>query len=159
MDTLHEEARGPEVGVRPKVDLGKRFLALLIDGILAGVAGAILSIVHPVLGALASAGYMVLRDGLTFPVMDQRSIGKRLIGLRPVRLDGGPMDPETSLRRNWMFGIGGLAQLTWLFGLAWILSLAGTILFFYEVYKVFTDPAGRRWGDEMAGTQVVESAL
>jgi hypothetical protein len=49
-----------------------------------------------------------------------------------------------------MFGIG--------YSFAMIVSLAGFALFVYEVYKVLTDPAGRRWGDELAGTTVVESA-
>lgn len=143
----------------PKADLGKRFLAHLIDSVLAGVAGAAFGWMVPAFGGVVMAAYFLVRDGLELDFMDRRSIGKRLLHLRPVRLDGEPMDLETSMRRNWMFALSGLVQAFYgLGGLGVLISLAGTAIALYEVYKVVTDPAGRRWGDELAGTQVVEEA-
>lgn len=100
---------------------------------------------------------MMLRDGFDVEFMDHRSIGKRLMNLRPVRLDGAPVDLETSLRRNWMFGIGSVAQATFRFGLGTVVSVAAAAVVIYEVYRVFTDPSGRRWGDELGTTQVVDA--
>lgn len=82
--------------------------------------------------------------------------------LRPVRLDGGAMDMETSVRRNWTLalgsalsglsyfigGWGGFFLLTALAGLAGLLALVECIL-------VISDADGRRIGDKQANTQVV----
>lgn len=155
MDTPHESAS--ETTLRPKADLARRFLAFLIDSIIAGVAGVLFGIIAPLLGTIASAGYIIFRDGVDLEFMDRRSIGKRLLNLRPYRLDGLPMDLETSLRRNWMFGLGSLAQLGFAFGLGAVISLVGTLIAIYEIYRVVTDPAGRRWGDELAHTMVSDS--
>ncbi|MFN3414252.1 MAG: RDD family protein [Thermoanaerobaculum sp.] len=78
-----------------KADLGKRFIAALIDGILAAGVSFI-----PIVGGIIAALYILLRDGLDVEFMDKRSIGKKLMKLRPVRLDGQPMDPVTSAKRN-----------------------------------------------------------
>lgn len=156
METMHDRATTPDPVLQPKADVARRFLAFLIDAVLSGIVGAVIGFIAPVLGAVVSAGYMIARDGVDVDFMDRRSIGKRLLHLRPVRLDGRPMDLEASLRRNWMFGIGGIAQATFNFGLGGVVSLIGTIIVIYEIYRVTTDPAGRRWGDELAGTQVVD---
>jgi len=45
--------------------------------------------------------------------------------------------------------------------IGWVLLpfavIAGALLALYEVYRVVTDPEGRRWGDALAGTQVVQA--
>ena len=64
--------------VSRKASLLKRFLALLIDGILAGVISALLGIV----GTIAGAAYLLVRDGLDLGFMDLRSIGKKIMKLR-----------------------------------------------------------------------------
>ena len=158
MDTLHEDVPGPDPVLQPKADPARRFLAFFIDSLIAGLAGALFGLINPILGALVNAGYMILRDGLDLDFMNHRSIGKRIMNLRPVRLDGAPVDMETSLRRNWMFGIGSLAQATFRFGLGSVVSLAAAAIVIYEIYRVLTDPSGRRWGDDLAQTQVVDSA-
>jgi uncharacterized RDD family membrane protein YckC len=80
-----------------KADLTKRAVALIIDGLIAGAIGRI-----PFIGGLIGAAYMLTRDGFEFDFMDHRSLGKKLMKLRPVRLDGKPVDIETSMRRNWV---------------------------------------------------------
>lgn len=149
---------GIAVESHPKADLAKRFLALLIDSIIAAVVGVI-----PVVGGIAGAAYMVARDGLELDFMRQRSIGKQLMKLRPVRLDGAPMTLEASVRRNWMFGLGALVSLlVFIPILGWaLIPFVGLIslgIGLYEVYLVLTDPQGRRWGDRLGGTVVVETA-
>ncbi len=140
-----------------KVERSKRALAYLIDSVVAGIAGAIVGFIIPTLGGLVAAAYMLLRDGLEMPYMDRRSFGKQVMNLRPLRTDGEPMDIETSMRRNWMFALAHLLPAAYGFGsLRAVLSLAAGLIVLYEVYRVLTDPLGRRWGDELAGTQVVD---
>ncbi len=83
--------------------------------------------------------------------------------LNVVRLDGKPMDLQTSAKRNWMFGFGAISSiLIYIPILGWILIIVGSLLALciglYECYKVLTDKEGRRWGGELAGTIVIESA-
>lgn len=148
-DTLTATAPG-------KVDLAKRFIAALVDGVLAAVVGAV-----PVVGSIAGTAYILVRDGLDIEFMKGRSIGKKLMRLRPVRLDGQPMDLATSIRRNWVFAIGALSGLVaWVpflgFLAVLILGLIGFLVGLYEIYMVATDAEGRRYGDRFAGTKVIE---
>jgi len=149
-------AMQPASPARVKADLGKRFLAALIDGLLSGVVGLI-----PVIGGLAGAAYMLVRDGLELDFMDQRSIGKKVMKLRPIRLDGQPMDMATSVKRNIPFAIGPLAGVFivipvagWIVGL--LLGIVSLIVVLIEIVLVLTDADGRRMGDKLADTMVVE---
>ncbi len=151
------ESSNPEIPAG-KADLGKRALAMLIDGVI----GAVLSMIMWI-GPLLSAAYFVTRDGLDFDFMKGRSLGKRVMKLRPVRLDGGDMDLETSFRRNWMFGLGAVSfffEPIPILGLivAFFVGIAGLAIGLFEIYKVFSDGEGRRWGDSMGNTKVIETA-
>ena len=144
--------------VRSKADLTKRFIAAVIDGVLVGVASLI-----PFVGGLVGAAYMLVRDGLDVEFMDRRSIGKKVMKLRPIRLDGRPMDIEASVKRNWMFALGAITGLLlYIPIIGWLLipvvGLVALVIGIIEIVKVLTDDAGRRLGDNMAGTQVVEVA-
>lgn len=160
-----EEAAAPpatgavEQGVQPavKADLVKRFLALLIDGVIAAVVSRI-----PWLGGILAGLYMLFRDGFDVDFMDHRSLGKRLMRLRPLRDDGTPVTLEVSARRNWPLAVSSLAVVLLLIPLlGWILIplawVAGLLLVLLEGYLTITDPEGRRWGDRLAGTRVVET--
>jgi uncharacterized RDD family membrane protein YckC len=138
-----------------KADVAARFLAMLIDAVVA----AALSMV-PLIGGVAGTVYYVVRDGLDVEFMQGRSLGKRVMGLRVVRADGQPMDLETSVRRNWMWAIGAMAGvLAYIPILGWILipfvGLISLAIGLYEGYLVLTTSDGRRWGDQMARTKVV----
>jgi uncharacterized RDD family membrane protein YckC len=135
-------------------DTSTRVLAFLIDAVLAGLLSRLFLV-----GGLLGAVYFVVRDGLRFEFMNQRSIGKHLMDLRVERLDGRPMDLETSLRRNWMWGLGPVGAVVAdvpLFGgaLSAAVGLFGLAVLLYEAYRVFVRDDGRRWGDELARTQV-----
>ncbi|NOZ79813.1 MAG: RDD family protein [Acidobacteria bacterium] len=144
----------PESG--KKADVGKRFLAALIDGILAFVIGLI-----PFIGGLIGAAYLLVRDGMDLDFMDRRSLGKKIMKLRPIRLDGQPMDLETSLKRNFVFALGPVAEvfvfipiLGW--AIAILLGVAAVILIVIEIVLVVSDAEGRRLGDKVGGTKVIE---
>ncbi|HAK55876.1 MAG TPA: RDD family protein [Acidobacteria bacterium] len=146
----------PGAGDAPKAELGKRFVAAIIDAVIAVVVGFI-----PLVGGLAATAYWLVRDGMDLDFMDRRSIGKRLVKIRPVRLDGAPMDVATSMKRNWMFALGGIAQLLafTIIGLfvAIPLFLVAFVIGIVEIVLVVVDPDSRRLGDKLAVTRVVET--
>lgn len=155
-------AQGPVTGPTDhvKADTGKRALAFIIDIAVAWLLSAVIpTFIGPMLGAL----YLLLRDGFAFEYMDGRSLGKRLIGLRPVRLDGGKMDLATSASRNWTIALASLAGSFGIFGvlvtlgLVLLLIFAGAILQIIEIVLTVTDAQGRRLGDKFAGTIVVDA--
>jgi uncharacterized RDD family membrane protein YckC len=148
----------PVTAAGPKADLVKRAVAAIIDAVIGSVINLI-----PVVGGLVAGAYWLFRDGLDLEFMDRRSIGKKIMRLRPVTLDGRPMDPATSAARNWMFAVGGVvALLFWIPFIGWLLivpvAIAGLILGIVELVLVLTDPQGRRLGDRIAKTQVIETA-
>lgn len=141
-----------------KAELAKRAIAFIIDSVISAAIGII-----PYIGGLIGAAYMLLRDGLDLEFLKQRSLGKKLMKLRPVRLDGKPMDMETSIKRNWMFALSGITQVLIhiqipILGvlLAVIVGIIGFIVGVMEIIFVLKDPEGRRWGDTLANTKVIE---
>jgi len=102
-------------------------------------------------GSFASLFYILLCDG--FP--GGRSAGKRLTGLKVVRVDGEGMDFQSSLLRNLTVGAPFLLYLIPVAGpfLAYTLGLAVLLI---EAYLGFYDADGQRAGDTFAETLVVE---
>ncbi len=146
----------PPPSPTPKPDLGQRFLAAFIDVVIAVVIGFV-----PIIGGIAATAYWLLRDGLDLEFMDRRSIGKKMMKLRPVTLDGSPVDMVTSMKRNWMFALGGVTQF---FALTIIglliavpLGLLALLIGIVEIVLVVTDQDSRRLGDRIAGTKVVQT--
>ena len=100
------------------------------------------------------------RDGLEVGPLRFRSVGKYVMGMGLVRLDGRSLTLRTSVKRNWMLGLtfvaGGFVAVPIVGGaLASFVSLAGVGLVLFEAYNVLADPAGRRWGDRLGNTRVV----
>ncbi|MBC7084057.1 MAG: hypothetical protein PWR07_2011 [Bacillota bacterium] len=139
----------------PKADLGKRFVAALIDGVIAGI----LTVVIPILGGLLGAAYTLTKDALMFQLTKDaqwknRSVGKKVMGLQVVNLGGGDVDMTISLKRNVTLAIGSLLAAIPLLGLL-VAPLVGGVLGLIEIVLVLTDAAGRRLGDKWANTQVI----
>ena len=146
-----------ETSTTPKrPDLGKRALAVIIDAVIAMLVGLV-----PVAGGIAATAYWLVRDGMDLDFMDHRSIGKKVMKLRPVTLDGQPLDLATSIKRNWMFALGGLTQFFAMTIIGLVLAIPlGLIAFvigIVEIVLVLTDAEGRRMGDKMARTRVIET--
>lgn len=138
-----------------------RLGAALIDGVIAFILTTLLGGI-PLLGGVVGAAYLVVRDGLELGPVRYRSVGKYLMGLGLVRMDGQPVTLETSLLRNWMFGlgaVGGILVAVPIVGglIAPVASIGGLTLILFEVYNVFSDPSGRRWGDRLGNTRVVQT--
>lgn len=143
-------------------DQPRRLAAAFIDGIVATGLSALFG-GAPLLGGLVGAAYLVARDGFELGPLHFRSVGKHVMGLGLVRLNGRPMSLETSVQRNWMLGVGSvagvLAAVPIVGGmLVSIVSLAGLGFILYEIYNVLADPTGRRWGDRLGNTKVVETS-
>lgn len=161
MPPAEEPFRPPEhVGELPaepaKADLTKRAVAGIIDAVAAVLVGLI-----PIVGGLVATAYWLVRDGLDIEFMPNRSLGKKIVGLKPVTLDGRPVDIETSIKRNWPWAISGVAQLLFFIPfLGWLLAIPVVLLALgvglWEIFLVVTTPDGRRMGDKFAGTTVVE---
>lgn len=154
--TAPQGAVAASVGATP--DTLTRFVAFLIDAVAIALIGLV-----PVIGGLTGIAYALLRDGLDLDVMRHRSLGKKIMKLTVVRLDGQPMDMATSARRNWPLVFGSIAQiLAFIPVIGWILIpfvvLAGLVFVVIEVVRVLTTPEGRRLGDGFAGTKVVTAA-
>ncbi len=151
------DVAGTAADETPKADLVKRFLAFLIDAVIAAIVSRI-----PWIGGILAALYLLFRDGFDYEFMDHRSLGKRIMHLRPLCDDGSPVTFRVSAARNWPLVVTSLAIvlllipiLGWLLiPLAWV---AGLILLLVEGFLTITDKEGRRWGDKLAGTRVVET--
>ncbi len=141
-----------------KVDPVKRGIAFVIDAVIAFIPTLV-----PVIGGLIGAAYMLLRDALPVEALEFKSVGKKVMGLR-VQIEGNPdakIDYAISAKRNWMFALGPLYSvfrivpvIGWI--VVFLLGLAALALGIVEIVKVFTDPKGKRIGDNIAGTIVLE---
>ncbi len=144
---MAEELRGVHsigVEIYPKAQVLNRGIAKLIDLLIVAAAG---QVIVPV-GLLAGLAYILIADGLA----GGRSIGKRLIGLQtvvPVRHEAAGF--RESIIRNMPFAVAQLAFAVPYVG--WIVSVA---IIAFEAILIFGNEQGRRLGDEVAGTQVLD---
>jgi hypothetical protein len=144
---LTEEVRGVQsisAGVYPKAQMLNRGIARLIDLFIVAAAGQMLV---PV-GFLGGLAYILIADGFS----GGRSIGKWLIGLQTVL----PGQREAagfreSIIRNLPFAVAQVAFAVPYVG--WLISI-GIIAF--EAVLIVGNEQGRRFGDEVAGTQVLD---
>ena len=144
-------AKKSPAGTFARPDPVKRIAAGLVDGIPAYLIAFI-----PFLGGLISATYLAVRDGLPTGDGQTQSLGKRLLGLKTIRLpEGKPCDYLTSLLRNLPFAVPALIMVRPVKG--WILgSFIWGALFLIEILLIIVDDDGARVGDRLAGTTVVE---
>lgn len=141
-----------------KADPVKRIIAFVIDAVAATIVGVV-----PIIGAIIGALYMLLRDALPVEALQNRSLGKKLLGLKVVMADNPSQVPDyaASAKRNWMFALGPIMILfAFIPILGWIVDI---LLFLFlivfciiEIVKLFTDDKGIRIGDKMAETMVIE---
>ena len=133
-------------GIYPKAQVLNRFIAKLIDLFLAAAASELIA---PV-GFLAGVAYLLVADGFA----GGRSIGKRLIGLQTV-LPGTrePAGFRESIIRNIPCAV---AQLLY-YAVPYVGWLASACIVMFEAILIIGNEQGRRLGDELAGTQVLDA--
>jgi uncharacterized RDD family membrane protein YckC len=131
-----------------RADFTTRAVAGLVDLLL--VIG--LARLPDVIGFLSAAGYILIRDGL----FDRCSIGKKLIGLRVLSLEGS--GPAATYRDSIIRNVPiVLAYFLFLIPYAgWLLC---PLVLGMEGLAALGDRAGMRIGDMLARTQVVREAL
>jgi uncharacterized RDD family membrane protein YckC len=122
-----------------------RTVAKILDFIIIAAAEEVV----PRAGFFAGLAYLLIGDGL----FDGRSFGKKLIGLRVVSADTNtPCTFRDSILRNSILGIGFLFyKVLWL---GWILIIVISII---EFIILLGSKDGKRFGDEIAKTVVIES--
>ncbi len=130
----------------PKVDVGNRVLAALIDGVMSYVVGFI-----PVIGAIIGAAYMLLKDGL----FEGQSIGKKAMKLQVITENDVKADFAISAKRNAIFAVPIAVMIIPVLG--WIIApILSLVILIIEFLKIMNEPKGRRLGDTWAGTQVIK---
>lgn len=134
----------------PKADLTLRGLARLADFTIAfGLATS-----APGVGPLVAAAYLLLADGL----MQGQSPGKKIFGVKAVLpATRAPARFQESLLRNAPFAA---VTLFWALPILWpVFFLVGLPVIGYEAWQVWDEPLGRRLGDRLAESQVVDAKV
>ncbi|THJ22016.1 MAG: hypothetical protein CAF44_007330 [Nitrospira sp. CG24D] len=131
--------------VYPKAYVLNRFIAKLIDLFIVVAADE----VAPPVGFLSGLAYILIADGFA----GGRSIGKRLVGLQTMRLDVRETAGfRESIIRNLPLG---LAQL--LFAVPYVGWIGSAAVLAFESVLIVGNEHGRRLGDEVARTQVLDA--
>ncbi|HEY9909916.1 MAG TPA: RDD family protein [Thermosynechococcaceae cyanobacterium] len=130
------------------VGLGKRFVALLIDGIILQFVNYLIAAVT---GGTTEGGYSVqgpaallvfavnIGYGVVLEKIQGATLGKQVVGIKVVRMDGSPIDWSEAVIRN-------------------LLRIVDFLPFLYIVGVVLisNSPLRQRFGDRIAKTVVVE---
>lgn len=139
-----------------KAEAFPRILAFLIDVIIAWVPVFI-----PVFGALVGSLYLLFKDAIMFRVTHKeewknKSIGKKLLNLEVVNLDGEVIDLAISAKRNLPLTIGNFIAIVPFVG--WVIGpTAALVLAIVELIMFLSNEDGRRLGDLWANTQVIKA--
>jgi uncharacterized RDD family membrane protein YckC len=135
----------PERTVYPKAHVLNRFIAKLIDLFLVVAANQI----APPVGFLSGLAYILIADGFA----GGKSIGKRLVGLQTMRVDSRDAAGfRESIIRNLPLGCAQVA-----FAIPWVGWLASAAILAFEGFLIIGNEQGRRLGDEVARTQVLDA--
>ena len=145
---MAEEGGGADsigAGIYPKAQILNRGIAKLIDLFIVAAVGQMLV---PV-GFLGGLAYILIADGFA----GGRSIGKRLIGLQTVLPDRRTAAGfRESIIRNLPFAVAQLA-----FAIPYVGWLVSVAIIVFEAVLILGNEQGRRLGDEVAGTQVLDA--
>jgi len=145
---LAEEVGGVRsigAGIYPKAQILNRGIAKLIDLFIVAAASQVMV---PV-GFLGGLAYILIADGFA----GGRSIGKRLIGLQTVLPDRRTAAGfRESIIRNLPFAVAQLA-----FAVPSVGWLVSVVIIVFEAVLIIGNEQGRRLGDEVAGTQVLDA--
>ena len=131
-----------------KADLLARLIARIIDMLIFAALSNLGGI-----GLIAGFLYLLVADGL----MNGRSLGKKIIGLKVVQDPGlDAAGYRDSIIRNAPMALLALFAVIPVIGWVFLLTV-GVIIIGISLYLVLTDEMGRRAGDIIARTLVVPS--
>lgn len=146
------------IGNKPgQPELVKRFVAYFIDAVILGVI-AMLPGILGIIGAAAAIAGWVMRDTL----LENRSPGKKIMGLQAVNAAGAPVSLNESMIRNAPFVIGAIGSLISHFTvigalIALPISIAAGVIVLLEGIMVLTGNV--RFGDRFANTHVIATQV
>jgi uncharacterized RDD family membrane protein YckC len=122
------------------VGVGPRFLAVIIDGVILAIVYGVLSLaLHGSTTAATLESVIAIVYLIAMEATQGATIGKKVLGLRVVKLDGTPIGWGESIIRNLLRIIDSIGG-----------YLLGAIL-------VWTSPRKQRLGDRVAKTVVIRS--
>ncbi|MDP2272773.1 MAG: RDD family protein [Archangium sp.] len=139
----------------------KRCCAKVIDAILSGITTFTFLALMPLpFASVIGTSWFCLTDWFGSP-------GKWLFQIRAVNLDGSPLSPLASIKRNLILGLPTFLRALITAGLIgaqgedqkWerlILALVSLSVFFGELVGMVMQPDNRRWGDTFARSRVVD---
>lgn len=163
------KGKGGFLLAKEKADLGRRVVAGLIDGLI----GAVLSAAIPFwgIGHLLGGAYILTKDAIMLellkdPAWKGRSVGKRVMRLKVVGPKGSDIDIGLSAKRNWPLALGHLLSfivvLMPIGTIPWstwsLIGSVSSVIGIIEIVLMLTDAQGRRLGDRLADTRVIEEA-
>lgn len=120
-----------------RADIGTRFFALLIDGFILGlITGLLFGVGREVGGGI---GFFIsfVYNWYFWTHQEGQTPGKRMLGIRVVRVDGAPLRDIDAAIRYVGYAVNNLFFIGWLWA--------------------FIDKEGRGWHDLLAGTIVVKA--
>jgi uncharacterized RDD family membrane protein YckC len=186
LDSLSRYSEDSETTVKAvRVDFGKRLVAIIIDMFAAYLIAQVFGLI-PLLNVIVPS-YLVLVLVLLIRdyFFEGRGLGKNLMGLQVVDvMTGYPCSLVQSIKRNIILlgpllvlyiitlvlqivgaffhqflDVVGPALVTFLQVVNSISSIYVLLVVPYEAYRVYSRADGRRFGDQFAGTAVIEAPM
>ena len=177
LDGLSRYSKNAQTAITPvRVDAGRRLVAAIIDIAAANVIAVVIGMLPFINVFLPYQLIMVLFLLVRDFFFAGRGIGKNLMGLQVVDvMTGAPCSIVQSIQRNIII-LGPILALFVLVSILKfvpipaitdtamnIINLVGTIYTLavipYEVYRVYARADGLRFGDQLAGTALVEAPM
>ena len=162
MQLPEQDAQGRFLPQFRTASIFARYFAKAIDFTFAGVTIVVLTLIlhsYPTAALVGATGFM-LTDWLGSP-------GKWLLQIRAVTLEGAPLGPFASLKRNFVLALPTLSHALLVGGWvglqgddrkwdAGIVLCVGLVAVLGEFIGMVMQPESRRWGDTFARSRVVD---
>jgi uncharacterized RDD family membrane protein YckC len=153
------QASPPYAPATPSIEyasIGVRFVAVLLDGLIIGIPLLIISLIlsfySSPLAAVINALAYFLYEGLMLFYQNGQTIGKKLMSIRVVSVDGQPLTMNKTFTRS-----GVKAVLSVLSSIKPPVTSILGILSLLDYLWPFWDANKQTWHDKAAGTYVVKA--
>ena len=133
-----------------------RILAFVIDALISWIPFFI-----PVIGGIFGSLYLLFKDGIMFQITKKdewknKSIGKKIMNLEIVNLEGKYIDLTLSAKRNLPLTIGNFIVIIPVLG--WVVGpIAAMVAAIVELIFFLIDDEHQRLGDRWANTRVIST--
>lgn len=147
------------------------FLHVPLMALFAVLPGFLVSLVSTLIVAMGGVLILLKDAPYQIAILDRQSVGKKMMTIRVVKgADRQPITTADSVARNFLLAVPSFAAAVLsllnllpfkiLVGmvvmvLASLLLILVLALYGFEIFTMFKDLEGRRWGDKKAGTMVV----